>query len=140
MSDNTTAAFVYGPAADALTAALPNKLVASSLQPATASTPKGEKPATPAAKSMALRLGECAAKAILYLDDGVSSVDAIAEAALSVCRPELTAICGQLEKDNGVLGFCTSSEINRALREARPAFAANVLKQRARARLLNQAR
>jgi hypothetical protein len=143
MSDGTEALFAYGDAAyetapHPAVPALPPTGSPRGAQQVPSTTPQAP-PAAPVfraeiAKSES-QFGQCIARGVGYLDDAISSVDAVADAVLSACRPEAEALCKAGALESGLSNLCTYSEVTGHIHAARPAVAARVLAWRAAQRL-----
>jgi hypothetical protein len=145
MSDGTEALFAYGPEALALRASLAPAPAAPRESPVAPPFPPSSpspaaKAATPHLDDEQRRFGECGTKAVVVLDDGISSADAVAEAVIRACRPELDDICMALERRNNAAGFCTSAQLAEGARQMRPIVAGRILEFRAKRRILGDDR
>ena len=136
MSDGVVADFVYGVGMSLPT---PATRAPATVADIPAKTPERAAPPTPSRTERAsgyerdalAKLQECTDKAIIFLDDGISSVEGVAEAVLSKCRPEIIAICGAVERTANVNGNCDPGVVDQISQNARPKISARVLEIRA---------
>jgi hypothetical protein len=119
MSDGTEAIFAYGAAVSAVSAP----------PSATGHVPEAEEGSD---------FVRCVVKAISYLDDGISSADAVADAAIEACRPELEAVCFGVERQHALPGYCSRKRIDETYRLMRPTVMGKILQFRAERRMARQ--
>jgi hypothetical protein len=136
MSDGTEAIFVYGPEALSQRAAAKPPPITAREAAMTPQIPERRSPTPPSLSNEERRFADCASKAIGVLDDSISSADAVAEAVVQACRPELDEICHLVERRNSATGFCTSAQLAEAAQDMRPKVAGRILEFRAKERVL----
>jgi hypothetical protein len=129
MSDGAEAIFAYG-----------SEVAAPTPQPVTAmpAGPSGAPPAKPENANSDTALVKCTVKAASFLDDGISSADAVAEAALEACRPEMEAICLEVEQRHSAPGYCSRRRVDEFARQLRPTITGKILQFRAGRRIFRQ--
>jgi hypothetical protein len=126
MSDGTEALFAYGTEVAAVTPRL------------VATIPASPPSAEPQHADSNTALAKCTVTAASFLDDGVSSADAVAEAALEACRPEMEAICIEVEQWHSVPGYCSRRRVDEFSRQLRSTIMGKILQFRAERRIFRQ--
>lgn len=135
MSDGVLADFVYGtgmpPPTTIGTPATALETPAKIPERAVGSPPPRAERASNYEREAVAKQQECTDKAIIFLDDGISSVEGVAEAVLSKCRPEIAALCAAIERTANLSGNCDPGLLDQISRNARAKVSARVLEFRA---------